>query len=225
MPEILIVDDHPAIREGVKRFLQDDIPGAVILEAESAAEALRHLLRRHVRLLILDLILPGRGGLEFLSELHRAYPKIPVLVFSAHSEDEYAARALRAGAAGYLNKLGGREEILLAVRKVLAGERYLSRAVAEKLAFESTLPRRTDTLSNREYEVLRGIAEGKSLTTIAEELSLSIKTVSAHKRRTMAKLNLPNDAALIRYALQYCLEALAADGSEHRSAGWPEPQS
>ena len=218
MPEILIVDDHPSVRQGVKQFISEEMPGAVFAEAETAGDALRQLLKRRFRVIVLDLSLPGRGGLEFVSEVHRAYPKIPILIFSFHPEEECAVRALRAGASGYVNKASGREELLGALRRVMAGEKYISPALAQKLALEKALPRRNDILSNREYEILRAIAEGKSLTAIARGLSLSVKTVSTHKRRTMSKLDLPNDAALIRYALEHVLGGAPADGYDARRA-------
>jgi DNA-binding NarL/FixJ family response regulator len=201
MAAILLVDDHPIVTEGLKQVIAEEVPGSVVVAARSAAEALRQLGRMRFRLIVLDLMLPGRGGLEFLSELHHAHPNTPILVLSIHPEDQYAIRALRAGAAGYLNKASDRKELVRAMQRVVGGERYISPALAEKIAFDKVLPARTDSLSNREYEVLREIAAGKRLTTIARELSLSVKTLSTHKRRIMAKVGAANDAELIRYAL------------------------
>jgi two-component system invasion response regulator UvrY len=201
MAAILLVDDHPIVLEGLKQLISEEVPGSVVVAVRSAAEALRQLGRMRFKLVVLDLTLPGRGGLEFLSELHHAYPNTPILVLSIHPEDQYAIRALRAGAAGYLNKASDRKELVRAMQRVVGGERYISPDLAEKIAFDKVLPARTDSLSNREYEVLREIAAGKRLTTIARELSLSVKTLSTHKRRIMAKVGAANDAELIRYAL------------------------
>ena len=202
MPAILLVDDHPIVREGLKQVISEEVPGASVVEARSAVEALGQLGRARFKLVILDLTLPGRGGLEFLLELHHAYPSTPILVLSIHPEEDYAFRALRAGAAGYLNKSCERKELVRAMQKIVAGEKYISPALAEKIALDKMIPARSDLLSNREYEVLRAIAAGKRLTAIARELSLSVKTLSTHKRRIMAKVGAKNDAELIRYALE-----------------------
>ncbi len=203
MPAILLVDDHPVVLQGLRQIISEEVPGAVVVEARDAAEALDRLAETRFQLIVLDLMLPGRGGLEFLTQLQHAYPSTPVLVLSIHPEDHYAVRAMRAGAAGYLNKASERREIAHAMQKIIAGEKYISPAVAERIALKKVLPARTEGLSNREYEILGAIAAGKRLTVVARELSLSVKTVSTHKRRIMAKLGATNDAELIRYALEH----------------------
>jgi DNA-binding NarL/FixJ family response regulator len=184
-----------------------ELPGVIVEEAQNADAALVQLASREFQLIFLDLSLPGRGGLEFVSELHSAYPRTPILVLSIHSEDEFAVRSLRAGASGYLHKGSSRQELVRAMRRVVGGGRYLSETMAEKIAMGVASPVLEDRLTNREYEVLRGIAAGKKLTEIASEMSLSTKTVSTYKRRMMMKLNLANQAELARFAMEHELEA------------------
>jgi len=165
------------------------------------------LASREFQLVFLDLSVPGTSGLEFLSELHSAFPKTPILVLSIHSEEGFAVRSLRAGASGYLHKGSSRQELVCAMHRVMGGGRYLSAAIAEQIAMGAALPAPEDRLSNREYEVLRGIAAGKKLAELARDLSLNTKTVSTHKRRMMMKLNLANNAELIRFAMRHELDA------------------
>ena len=187
--------------------MSKELPGVIVEEAQNADAALVQLASREFQLIFLDLSLPGRGGLEFVSELHSAYPRTPILVLSIHSEDEFAVRSLRAGASGYLHKGSSRQELVRAMRRVVGGGRYLSETMAEKIAMGVASPVLEDRLTNREYEVLRGIAAGKKLTEIAGEMSLSTKTVSTYKRRMMMKLNLANQAELARFAMEHELEA------------------
>lgn len=187
--------------------MSKELPGVIVEEAQNADAALVQLASREFQLIFLDLSLPGRGGLEFVSELHSAYPRTPILVLSIHSEDEFAVRSLRAGASGYLHKGSSRQELVRAMRRVVGGGRYLSETMAEKIAMGVASPVLEDRLTNREYEVLRGIAAGKKLTEIASEMSLSTKTVSTYKRRMMMKLNLANQAELARFAMEHELEA------------------
>ncbi|MGA2723314.1 MAG: response regulator transcription factor [Bryobacteraceae bacterium] len=204
---ILIIEDHAVVRRGLKHFLAEALPGAIVEEAPNAATALVQLASREFQLVILDLFLPGKGGLEFVSELHSAFPKTPILVLSTYSENEFAVRSLRAGASGYLHKGSSRQELVRAMRRVMGGGRYLSDTMAEQIAVGATSPAPEDRLSNREYEVLRGIAAGKKQTELARELSMSTKTVSTHKRRIMMKLNLASNAELIRFAMRHELDA------------------
>jgi two-component system, NarL family, invasion response regulator UvrY len=199
---ILIIEAHAVVRRGLKQFVVEELRDVVVEEAQNAAAALVQLASREFQLVFLGLSLPGKGGLEFLSELHSAFPKTPILVFSFHSEEEFAVRSLQAGAAGYLHRGSSRQELVRAMHRVMDGGRYLSAAMAEQIAVGAALPVPEDLLSNREYEVLRGIAEGKKLTELARELSISTKTVSTHKRRIMMKLNLANNAELARFAIR-----------------------
>jgi DNA-binding NarL/FixJ family response regulator len=189
------------VREGLKACIKEEIPGWGCSEAVNAADALRLAAKYRFKLILMDPLLPGRGGLEFVADLHRAYPQVPILVLSACSEDQYATRSLRAGAAGYLGKGVDRHELIRAMKTVLSGERYISPLIAQRIALEKVLPAGGGPLSNREYEILRGIASGRTLTDIARELALSIKTVSTYKRRIMGKLGVTNNAELIRRAI------------------------
>jgi two-component system, NarL family, invasion response regulator UvrY len=155
--------------------------------------------------LVLDVSMPGRGGLEILKDVKQERPKLPVLILSMHPEDQYAVRALKAGAAGYLNKDSAPEELVKAVRKVVGGGRYVSANVAEKLAYDLTSDTGRaphETLSDREFQVLCMIASGKSVTDIAEELALSVKTVSTYRARILEKMGMRNNAELTHYAIQ-----------------------
>ena len=205
MMRVLIVDDHAILRSGLKELLADAFPGAAFGEASNAPQALEQLKKKEWDVALLDITLPGKNGLDLLKELKVARPKLPVLVLSAHPEDQFAVRALKAGAGGYMNKESAPEELVKAVRKIMAGGRYVSPALAEKLALtvgkDST---RTphETLSDREYEVMCRIASGKTVTEIAGELSLSAKTISTYRARILEKLAVKNSAEIMRYAIQ-----------------------
>jgi two-component system invasion response regulator UvrY len=201
MLKVLIINGHPIVREGLKACIKEEMAGWVGLEAANAADALRLAAKQRFKLFVLDLLLEGRGGLEFVADLHRAYPRIPILILSIGSEEQYAARSLRAGAAGYIGKGVDRQELIRAIHTVLSGDRYISPWIAQRIALEKVLPTGGGLLSNREYEILRGIAAGRTLTDIAREMVLSIKTVSTYKRRIMGKLGVSNNAELIRHAV------------------------
>lgn len=203
--EIIIVDDHAVVREGLKRILStfDDI--AICGEAANAPDALVELRRRSFDLLLLDVSLPGRTGLELLKMIKAELPTLPVLILSAYTEDQYAVRALRDGADGYLNKESAPDLLVTAIRKVASGGKYVSPAMAERLALEISVPSDKpvhEALSEREFVVLRLIASGKSLNQIAEALSISPKTVSTYRARIIEKTGLRTNAELIRYALE-----------------------
>ena len=203
--EIIIVDDHAVVREGLKRILStfDDI--AICGEAANAPDALVELRRRSFDLLLLDVSLPGRTGLELLKMIKAELPTLPVLILSAYTEDQYAVRALRDGADGYLNKESAPDLLVTAIRKVASGGKYVGPAMAERLALEISVPSDKpvhEALSEREFVVLRLIASGKSLNQIAEALSISPKTVSTYRARIIEKTGLRTNAELIRYALE-----------------------
>ena len=202
---ILIVDDHAVVRRGLKETLGEAFPRATFAEAKSAEETLVHARRQDWDVVILDISMPGKSGLDILDDLHRLRPKLPVLLLSIHPEEQYARRALKSGAAGYLTKDSVPEELKEAVRRVLGGGRYVSAALAEKLAFD--LRRGADTpihelLSGREFQVLRMIASGSTVKQIADEISLSVKTVSTYRARILEKMGMNTNADLIRYAIQ-----------------------
>jgi two-component system, NarL family, invasion response regulator UvrY len=201
---ILIADDHPILRRGLKDILSCELEGLVCDEAGSAQEVLSRVQSQAWNLVILDVTMPGRGGLDVLSDLKGLQPNLPVLVLSMHPEDQLAKRALKAGASGYMNKESAPEELIKAVRKILAGGVYVSPALAERLATdlhqESARPPH-ETLSDREFEVMRLIATGKTTSQIAEMLHLSLPTVSTYRGRILEKMNLTTTAELIRYVI------------------------
>ena len=205
MTRVLIVDDHAILRRGLKALLADDFLGAEFGEASDAREALEQLHKKQWDVALLDITLPGKNGLDLLKELKIEWPGLPVLVLSAHAEDQFAVRALKAGASGYMTKESAPEELVKAVRKILAGGRYVSSALAEKLASrvgKDTKGTAHETLSDREYDVMCRIASGKTVTEIGEDMALSAKTISTYRARVLEKLGLKNSAEIIRYAIR-----------------------
>ncbi|MBV8899864.1 MAG: response regulator transcription factor [Verrucomicrobia bacterium] len=201
---ILIVDDHALFREGLKRILLDEFQDATFGEAANATEALAQLWRPLWDLVLLDVSMRGRSGLEVLKELRASAAKVPVLVLSAHAEDQYAVRVLKAGAAGYLTKESAPQELCRAARKVIGGGKYLTTGVAEQLAAEvqGAAGPAHEALSAREYQVMLLIGAGKVPKEIGEELSLSVKTVGTYRARILEKLKLKNNAELMRYVVE-----------------------
>ena len=204
MKKILIIDAHEIVREGLKRILDEQSGAKVIGEASAAPEALKLTRERDWDVAVLGFPLDGERGLEALKELKRIRPKMPVLILSMHSEEQYARRSFKAGAAGYITKDAPRGELLRAIDKVIEGGRYVSAALAETLSAD--LARGTDrppheALSDREFEVLRWIGSGKTVGEIANLLSLSDKTVSTYRARLLEKMGLKTNAQLIRYAI------------------------
>jgi DNA-binding NarL/FixJ family response regulator len=205
MIKVLIVDDHAVVREGLKRILEMRGDIAVAGEAGSRDETLSKVRGESFDVVVLDLALGRDNGLEVLKHIKSEQPKLPVLILSMQPEEHYASRLLKAGAAGYLSKESAPGELVNAVIKVSSGGRYVSPAIAERLAFEIGTPA-TDTpherLSDREFQVFQMIASGKGLTQIADELGVSVKTVSTHRARILTKLGIKNNAELIHYALK-----------------------
>ncbi|MBC7962516.1 MAG: response regulator transcription factor [Steroidobacteraceae bacterium] len=202
MIRVLIADDHPIYRKGLLQILMETPDMFAVYEAGSGEEALAKVCDNDYDLVLLDLSMPGRGGLDALKVLKSHYPKLPVLVLSMHPEEQYAVRALRAGASGYLNKECAWHELVNAIHKVLEGGKYVSAALAENLA--SNLGNNAnkplqEVLSDREYQVFRMIASGKTVGAIATELSLSVKTISTHRVRILEKMRLKNNTELIHY--------------------------
>ena len=206
MIRVLIADDHSILRKGLKEILVRDLSeGVECGEAKDAQEVLGQVRSRTWDLVILDITMPGRSGLDVLRDLKREQPKLPVLVLSMHPEHQYGKRVLKAGASGYMNKESAPEELIKAIRKVIAGGRYVSPALAERLAFdlgEETEQPVHETLSDRELEVLRMIALGRTISQIAEELHLSVTTVSTYRARLLEKMGMTTNAELMRYALR-----------------------
>jgi DNA-binding NarL/FixJ family response regulator len=208
MIKVAIVDDHPLLREGVKKILESEPDIEVIAEAESVSGLVSLTENTDLDLLILDISLPGRSGLDALTEIRKERPKLPVLVLSMHPEDRYALRALKAGASGYVTKASAAEELLAAARKVISGGRYVSRAIAEMLADDLARPFEKlphENLSNREIQILGLIASGKALKDIATEISLSVNTVNTYRARILDKMGMRSNADLIRYAIEHKL--------------------
>lgn len=205
---VLIADDHPLVRRGLRDLLLDHFPLVEIVEAGDAREALAAITEGSWQLALIDLNLPGRGGLDLLREIKQLRSKIPLLVVSAHTEEEFALRALKLGAAGYVSKQTAPDVLIGAVKKVLSGGHYVSAAVAEKLAMTATegwLPNGHENLSLRELQVLQRIAAGKSVKQIAGQLALSEKTIATYRSRISAKLGLGTNVELTRYAMQHGL--------------------
>lgn len=205
MIRILVVDDHAIVRRGLIQILADHCDMSVIGEASDAAELFALARTQAWDIAILDVSMPGRGGLEVLKELKTEFPSRPVLILSVHPEDQYAVRAFRAGAAGYLTKDSAPVELVNAIRKAMQGGKYVTPSLAERLAFNlapdpDRLPH--EALSDREYQVLCSIASGKTVTEIAEEMSLSVKTISTYRTRLLEKMSLKNNAELTHYAIQ-----------------------
>jgi two-component system, NarL family, invasion response regulator UvrY len=210
MYRILLVDDHAVVRKGMRAILEDGLEGVTVCEADSGEAALTALAHDaapgHFDAVVLDLSMPGRSGIDLLAELKHRHPRLPVLIMSLHSEEQFAVRALQAGASGYLSKAAAPEQLLGAVVKVARGGRYISEALAERLAADVGGKRGAgpphERLSDREFEVMRAIASGRSVSEIAEIMHLSVKTVSTYRTRLLEKMGMSTNAELTRYALQ-----------------------
>ena len=203
--KILIADDHAIVRRGLKEILLDEYPSAVIGDASDAEELLKEVFQKDWDLVISDLSMPGRGGLDALKQIKQAFPKLPVLIMSIHPEDQYAVRAIRAGASGYFNKNSIHEELFKAIEAVRKGKKYITSSVAEKLADAFPVDGHSkshELLSDREFEVFNLLASGKTVSEIASQLSLSTNTVSTYRSRILEKMNLHSNNELIRYALE-----------------------
>jgi len=205
MIKILVADDHVIVRQGLKQIVADTHDIVVAGEASDGHEVLGQVLKNDYDVVLLDITMPGRSGVDILKELKSRKPDLPVLVLSVHPEEQYAVRLLKAGAAGYLPKECVSEELIAAIRKVSLGGKYVSPYMAEKLAFDletgaEKLPHQA--LSDREYQVMCMIASGKTVKEIAEELLLSTKTISTYRTRILLKMRMKNNAELIRYAIE-----------------------
>ena len=204
MIKVFITDDHSLIREGLKKLLKDEMDIKVAGEAGNAKDTMEFVLKNNLDVLVLDINLPDKSGLDLLKELKEFKPELRVLILSMHPEDRFAMRVLRAGAYGYVTKESAGEELVKAIRKVYDGGKYVSAALAEKLVFEiqsgSDKPLH-EMLSDREFQVFQLIAAGKTLAEIADGLSLAVTTISTYRARILEKLNLHSNAELIHYAI------------------------
>jgi DNA-binding NarL/FixJ family response regulator len=205
---ILIADDHAVVRRGLREILADSLPDAGFSEACNGDEVLGQLSRSATTLLVLDINMPGRSGMDVLRDVKQTYPRLPVIILSVHPEEQYGVRCLRAGAAAYINKESASDVLAIATRKILSGGRYISASLAEKLI--STLDDQGDkplheSLSDREHEVMKMIAAGIHLTEIGERLHVSVKTISSYRARIMEKMQMTSNAELTRYAMTHSL--------------------
>jgi two-component system invasion response regulator UvrY len=202
---ILLTDDHAVVRQGLKQILAAEFRKAEFGEAGNAQEALDRVWGSEWDVVVLDMTMPGRSGLEVLKEIKKRRPRLPVLILSMHPEDQFAVRLLKAGASGYMTKESAPEELVGAVKRVMSGGRYISGSLAEKMASYLTLDVQStphERLSDREFLVLRLIASGKPVSVIAKELSLSVKTISTYRARILEKMGMSNNAELTHYAIQ-----------------------
>jgi DNA-binding NarL/FixJ family response regulator len=203
--KILIADDHAVVRQGLKQILADEFYRATFGEAGTAQEAIAKVWEGEWDVVVLDITMPGRSGLEVLGEIRKSRPRLPVLVLSMHPEDQFALRVLKSGAAGYMTKESAPEALVGAIKKVLAGGRYVSPALAEQMAaYLGTDVQKPphERLSDREFLVLRLIASGKTVSQIADQLALSVKTISTYRARILEKMLMQSNAELTHYAIQ-----------------------
>jgi len=209
---ILLADDHPLVRTGLRQIIAEAYPEMQICEATTTPETLDALSRHNYKLLVLDIFMPGRSGLEVLQAVRQDYPSLPVLVVSSAPEEQLAVRVLKAGASGYLNKQAAPEELSRAVGKILSGGRYVSAAMAERLVADlgGRQGSGPELLSDREFTVLQLLLAGRTLKEISAELSLSVKTVSTYHTRIWKKLGVGNDMELVEYAIDHNLRPGAA---------------
>lgn len=205
--KILIADDHPLFRRGLKNAFAETADIKVVGEAASGTEVLQKIAEEDLDLILLDISMPGKSGLEIIKQLKTQYPRIPILILSVYPENQYAVRFIKAGASGYLTKESPIDTLMEAVRKVARGGKYASPTITEKLAFDFLDYDKPlhETLSDREYQVFSMIAAGKSLTEIGHDLTLSVKTISTHRARILDKMKLKKNAELIHYAIRHQL--------------------
>ena len=205
MLRILIADDHTVVRKGLRQILLDEFPQAEIEEVADGSELIKKVMAAKWDVVVSDLSMPGRSGLDALQQIKLTHPDLPVLILSIHPEEQYALRALKSGAAGYLSKETAPEELIKAVQKVLLGKKYISQSITEKLAntFSTDAGLHPhESLSDREFDVMKFLANGKSVSEIADTLSLSVTTVSTYRARVMTKMNLKSNSDLTKYAIE-----------------------
>ena len=204
MIKILIADDHAIVREGLKQIVADTSDMIVTAEASDGHEVLALLSKNNYDVVVLDMAMPGLTGLDILKQIKRETPELPVLILSVHPEEQYAVRALKAGASGYLTKERAPDELITAIRKVSMGGKYITSSLAEKLAFELEVDTEKPphkTLSDREFQVMCMIAKGRTIKNIAEELYLSPKTVSTYRSRILEKMKMKSNEELTHYVI------------------------
>jgi two-component system invasion response regulator UvrY len=205
MIRILIADDHAIVRKGLNQIITDEFPSAEITEVSDVESLVKQVIKADWDVIICDISMPGRSGVEALEQVKQIKPEIPMLMLSMHSEDQYALRVLKAGASGFLHKSSVHEELIKAIHTVRLGRKYITPSIAERLAGNLNTPLGKlshENLSNREFEILKMIASGKSISEIAAQLSLSATTVSTYRSRVLEKMSMKSNADLTRYALE-----------------------
>jgi DNA-binding NarL/FixJ family response regulator len=205
---ILIADDHAVVRRGLREILADALPSADFSEAGNGDEVLSRLGQSQISMLVLDINMPGRSGMDILRDVKHTFPRLPVIILSCQSEEQYAVRCLRAGAAAYIHKESAPEELAMATKKIVSGGRYVSARLAERLISsldEFAEKPLHESLSDREHEVMKMIAVGVPLTEIGERLHVSVKTISSYRARIMEKMQMKSNAELTRYAMTHSL--------------------
>lgn len=205
MLRILIADDHPIVRQGLKQLIGKTTDMVAVDEASDGWEVLNKARASHCDVVLLDISMPGLHGLDIIRQLKKESPRLPILILSMHSEEQYAVRAFRAGASGYLTKQSTPDELITAIRKVSMGGKYVSSSLAERLASDLEIGAKQlphEALSNREYQVMRMIAAGKTVAKIAEELSLSVPTISTYRSRLLQKMQMKNNVELANYVIE-----------------------
>lgn len=203
--KIIIADDHAIVREGLKQIVAEEKDMLVCGEAEDAAALMELLQKEKWSIVVLDINMPGKSGLEALKDIKQFYPDLPVLILSMFSEDQYGLRAIKAGASGYLKKVSAPTELVVAIRKIVSGRKYINSSLAEKLAENLGTEKNNflhDKLSDREYQIMCNIALGKSAEEIAAELSLSINTIYTYRNRILEKMSMKSNVELTQYAIQ-----------------------
>lgn len=203
--KILLTDDHALIRRGLRQVLLESFGNAVVGEAQNAQEALDQIRKKDWDVVVMDITMPGRSGIDILRDIKLARPALPVLILSMHGEEQFGRRVLKSGAAGFIAKQSAPDELVRAIRKVLTGGRYISGSLAERLASDMTANAETplhETLSDREFQVMCMFASGKTNGQVAQDLSLSVKTITTYRSRILEKMNLKNNAELTHYAIK-----------------------
>lgn len=216
MIRVLLADDHKIVRAGLKELLSETGDIAVAGEANDGTETLAQIREHDFDVAVLDMSMPGRSGIDLIRQVKQEKPRLPILVLSMHSEEQYAVRALKAGASGYLTKESAADQLVTAIRRIATGGAFVTPETAQRLALnlnEATAAAPHTLLSDREFQVFRLIAAGKSVSEIAKQLSLSVKTISTHKTRIMRKMGLANQTELIRYAIEHRLLDEAGGGT------------
>jgi DNA-binding NarL/FixJ family response regulator len=204
---ILIADDHAVVRRGLRDILAEALPGVNFIEARTGDEVISQLGKTQIGLAVLDINMPGRSGLDVLKDIKLSHPRLPVIILSVQPEEQYAVRCLRAGAAAYISKDSAADELGKAAKKILSGGRYISASVADSLLTNLNRSEKPphELLSDREFEVMRRLASGSSLTSIGNQLHVSVKTISTYRARIMEKMQMGSNAELTRYALKHKL--------------------